>query len=38
VIHHRRGDDGAIAIQIVTAGNLVPDPPGLTLDLAQIYH
>jgi Uma2 family endonuclease len=37
VIHHRRGDDGAIATRIITAGTLALDPPGLTLDLAQIY-
>ena len=37
VIHHRRGDDGSIATRIMTAGALALDPPGLTLDLAQIY-
>jgi Uma2 family endonuclease len=37
VIHHRRGDDGSIATRIVTAGALALDPPGLTLELAQIY-
>ena len=37
VIHHRRGDDGSIATRIVTAGALALDPPGLTLELAQLY-
>jgi len=37
VIHHRRADDGSIATRIVTAGALALDPPGLTLELAQIY-
>jgi Uma2 family endonuclease len=38
VIHHRRGDDGSIATRVVTAGALALDPPGLTLELAQIYR
>ena len=38
VIHHRRGDDGSIATRIVTAGALALDPPGLTLELAQLYR
>jgi Uma2 family endonuclease len=38
VIHHQRGAGGAIATRIVTAGGLLLDPPGLTLDLAQIYR
>ena len=37
VIHHRRGDDGSIATRIVTVGALPLEPPGLTLELAQIY-
>ena len=37
VIHHRRSDDGSIATRVVTAGALALDPPGLTLELAQIY-
>ncbi len=37
VIHHRRGDDGSIATRVVTAGALALDPPGLSLELAQIY-
>jgi Uma2 family endonuclease len=38
VIHHRRDDDGTIRTRIATAGDLVLDPPGLTLELAQIYR
>ncbi len=38
VIHHRRGDDGAIATRILTTGSVPLDPPGLTLELAQIYR
>jgi hypothetical protein len=37
VIHHRRGEDGAIATRIVTGDALQPDPPGLALELAQLY-
>jgi Uma2 family endonuclease len=38
IIHHRRTDDGAIETRIVTAGTLLLDPPGLTLDIDQIYR
>jgi Uma2 family endonuclease len=38
VIHHRRGDSDVIETRIVTAGALDLDPPGITLDLAQIYR
>ncbi|HSA82341.1 MAG TPA: Uma2 family endonuclease [Geminicoccaceae bacterium] len=37
VIHHQRGNDGSIATRIITTGALALDPPGLTLELAQIY-
>lgn len=37
VIHHRRTDDGSIETRIVTSGALVLDPPGLALDLADLY-
>jgi Uma2 family endonuclease len=37
VIHHRRGDEGDIHTQIVTAGSLDLHPPGITLDLDRIY-
>jgi Uma2 family endonuclease len=38
VIHHRRGDDGAIETRIVTSGVVPLDPPGLALDLGRIYR
>lgn len=37
VIHHHRGDAGEIETRVVTAGAFGLDPPGLTLDLADIY-
>jgi Uma2 family endonuclease len=37
VIHHRRGDGDLIETRIVTSGAVLLDPPGITLDLAQIY-
>jgi Uma2 family endonuclease len=37
VVHHRRGDDDAIATRIVTGGAIALDPPGLSLDLDDIY-
>ena len=37
MIHHRRGDGDVIETRIVTAGALQLDPPGITLDLDQIY-
>jgi len=38
VIHHARGAGDAIITRIVTSGSVVLDPPGLTLDLADIYE
>lgn len=37
VIHHSRGTGDAIITRIVTAGRIALDPPGLELDLADIY-
>jgi Uma2 family endonuclease len=37
VIHHRRGDGELIETRIVTSGGIGLDPPGITLELAQIY-
>jgi Uma2 family endonuclease len=37
VIHHRRSDGDLIETRIVTSGAVPLDPPGITLDLAQIY-
>jgi Uma2 family endonuclease len=37
VIHHSRGAD-AIVTRIVTEGHIALDPPGLKIDLAEIYE
>ena len=37
VIHHSRGAD-AIVTRVVTEGRIALDPPGLELDLAEIYE
>lgn len=37
VVHHRRADDGSIATGVVEAGELVLDPPGLILQLADLF-
>lgn len=37
VIHHRRTDGEEIATRIITAGALSLDPPGLSLDIDQLY-
>ena len=37
LIHHRRGEDGTIGTRIVTSGLLTLDPPGLSLDLDDLY-
>jgi Uma2 family endonuclease len=37
VTHHRRGDGELIETRIVTSGTVLLDPPGITVDLAQIY-
>jgi Uma2 family endonuclease len=37
IIHHERGDDGIILTRIVTDGVVSLDPPGLALDLADVY-
>jgi Uma2 family endonuclease len=38
VIHHSRGTGDAILTRIVTEGRIALDPPGLELDLADIYQ
>lgn len=38
VIHHRRGESDVIETRIHTSGAIRLEPPGLTLDLAQIYE
>jgi Uma2 family endonuclease len=37
VIHHRRGDDGRIVVQILHDGPLTLDPPGLAIDVQDIF-
>jgi Uma2 family endonuclease len=37
IIHHQRGDDGAVTTRIITQGAVVLDPPGLTLELGRLY-
>jgi len=37
VLHHKRGEGGAIPSQIVREGALVLDPPGLTLTLSDLF-
>ena len=37
VIHHSRGAD-AIVTRVVTEGRIALDPPGLEIDLAEIYE
>ena len=37
IIHHARGEDGAIATAIVTEGELRLDPPGIALALAAVF-
>jgi Uma2 family endonuclease len=37
VIHHRRGDDGEIRARVIGAGTIELDPPGIALDLDEIY-
>src|SRR5262249_29568159 len=37
IIHHARGGADTILTRIVTDGRIALDPPGLELDLADIY-
>jgi Uma2 family endonuclease len=37
VIHHRRGEGEIIETRIVTSGDLLLDPPGITFQLERIY-
>ena len=38
VIHHRRRDDGeGIETRVVTAGEIRLDPPGIGIDLEEVY-
>lgn len=37
VIHHRRGDDDAIGVRVLRAGPLALDPPGLAIELGDVF-
>ncbi|MBA3325815.1 MAG: Uma2 family endonuclease [Rhodobacteraceae bacterium] len=37
VIHHRRDEAGAIAVQILRHGSLVLDPPAIEIDIGDIF-
>lgn len=37
VVHHRRGEDGEIATRVVESGELVLEPPGLAVQLADLF-
>jgi Uma2 family endonuclease len=37
VTHHRRGDDGQIRTEVFTQGLIRLDPPGITIQLEDIY-
>jgi Uma2 family endonuclease len=37
VIHHRRGEAGSIATRILASGEIVLDPPGLSLTVEEFY-
>ena len=37
VVHHRRGEGGSIARRVLEHGELVLDPPGLTLRLGDLF-
>lgn len=37
VIHHQRGENGRIEVQILHDGSLTLDPPGLTLEVQDIF-
>lgn len=37
IIHHARGDGGAIITRVVTEGAVPLEPPGITLALADVY-
>ena len=38
IIHHARADGGTILTRVFTEGRITLDPPGLELDIAQIYE
>jgi Uma2 family endonuclease len=38
IIHHSRGSGDTILTRVITEGRIALDPPGLELDLADIYQ
>jgi Uma2 family endonuclease len=38
VIHHRRDEEGGIAVRILHGGPLTLDPPGLAIDVRDIFE
>jgi Uma2 family endonuclease len=38
VIHHRRDENGAIEVRFVHDGALTLDPPGLAIDVRDLFH
>ena len=38
VVHHQRQKDGTILTRLVTAGPLRLDPPGIELDVAELFN
>ena len=38
VIHHKRGEGDTILTRVVTEGRIALDPPGIEIDLADIYE
>ena len=37
IVHHRRGEDGTITTRVIEDGELVLDPPGLMLRVAELF-
>ena len=38
LLHHRRADDGGIETRIIASGNIVLDPPGVSLALTDLFE
>jgi Uma2 family endonuclease len=38
IVHHARADGSTILTRIITEGRILLDPPGLEIDLAEIYE
>ena len=38
VVHHRRRGDGSIDTQLLSAGPLKLDPPGITVTVEELYQ